>query len=170
MAQDASGGVVDCMFIKQRPCGPLARAFFQQRPETEKRQPQHSKSIRKKQSTIYTQDPQLQGGSECMPSSSHCPNKLHQCFSLSPLFSDKLFSLSGRELRCFGPHCASHVHASVEEGGHTPAGVEPGMGNCQSVVCQVALGMRLATLFLNQLDRWQAQGAQKMVPKRSKMV
>ena len=105
-----------------------------------------------------------------MLSSSQCPNKLHQCFSLSPLFSDKLFSLSGRELQCFEPHCASHVHASVEEGGHTPAEREPGIGNYQNGVCQVALGMRLATLFLNQLDRWQAQGAQKMVPKGSKMV
>ena len=136
MKENASGGVVDCMFIKQRPCGPLARAFFQKRPNTEKRLPQHIKSIRKKkQSTIYTQDPQLQGGSECMHSSSQCPNKLHQCFSLSPLFSDKLFSLSGRELQCFEPHCASHVHASVEEGRHTPAGREPGIGivKCWSV-------------------------------------
>ena len=170
MIENASGGVVDCMFIKQRPCGPLARAFFKKGQKQEKDYHTTSRASGKKQSTIYTQDPQLQGGSECMLSSSHCPNKLHQCFSLSPLFSDKLFSLSGRELQCFGPHCASHVHANVEEGGHTPAGMEPGMGNCQSVVCQVALGMRLATLFLNQSDRWQAQGAQKMVPKGSKMV
>ena len=62
------------------------------------------------------------------------------------------------------------MHASVEEGGHTPAGREPGIGNCQNGVCQVALGMRLATLFLNQLDRWQAQGAQKMASWGSKIV
>ena len=141
--------MVECMFIKQRPCGPLARAFFQKRPNTEKRLPQHIKSIRKKkQSTIYTQDPQLQGGSECMLSFSHCPNKLHQCSSLSPLFSDRLCSLSGRGLQYFEPHCSSHVHAGVEEGGHTPAGREPGIGNCQIGACQVALGMRLMFTFL----------------------
>ena len=145
--------------------------FFSKRAKHRKKATTtHQELQKRKQSTIYTQDPQLQGGSECMLSSSQCPNKLHQCSSLSPLFSDKLFSLSGRGLQCFAPHCASHVHASVEEGGHTPAGREPGMGNCQTGACQVALGMRLATLFLNQLDRWQAQGAQKMVPKRSKMV
>ena len=105
----------------------------------------------------------------CFPPVSAQQNCINASVS-PPLFSDKLFSLSGRGLQCFAPHCASHVHASVEEGGHTPAGREPGMGNCQTGACQVALGMRLATLFLNQLDRWQAQGAQKMVPKRSKMV
>ena len=98
------------------------------------------------------------------------PKQIASMLQPLPLFSDKLFSLSGRGLQCFEPHCASHVHAGVEEGGHTPAGREPGIGDCQNGVCQVALGMRLATLFLNQLDRWQAQGAQKMVPKRSKMV
>ena len=144
MMQNASGGVVHCMFIKQRPCGPLARPFFQKGPNTEKKATTTHQELQKgRQSTIYTQDPQLQGGSECMLSSSQCPNKLHQCFSLSPLFSDKLFSLSGRELQCFEPHCASHVHASVEEGRHTPAGGEPGIGNCQMLVCQAALGMRL---------------------------
>ena len=30
MTRNASGGVLDCMFIKQRPCGPLARTFFEQ--------------------------------------------------------------------------------------------------------------------------------------------
>ena len=170
MKENASGGVVDCMFIKQRPCGPLARAFFKKGQKQKKGYHNTSRASEKKQSTIYTQDPQLQGGSECMLSFSHGPNKWHQCSSLSPLFSDRLCSLSGRGLQCFEPHCSSHVHASVEEGGHTPAGREPGIGNCQNGVCQVALGMRRATLFLNQLDRWQAQGAQKMVPKGSKMV
>ena len=170
MKQNARGGVVDCMIIKQRPCGPLARAFFQKKQTQKKGYHNTSRASEKKQSTLCTQDPQPQGGSECMLSSRQSPNKLHQCFSLSPLFSDKLFSLSGRELQCFEPHCASHLHASVAEGGHTPARREPGIGNCQNGVCQIALGMRLATLFLNQLDRWQAQGAQKMVPKESKMV
>ena len=122
MKENASGGVVHCMFIKQRPCGPLARVFSKKAKHRKKATTTHQEHQKKKQSTIYTQDPQLQGGSEFMLSSSHCPNKLHQCFSLSPLFSDKLFSLSGRELQCFEPHCASHVHASVEEGRHTPAG------------------------------------------------
>ena len=167
MKENASGGVHKTEAL--RASGPR---FFSKKAKHRKKNYHNTSraSEKKKQSTIYTQDPQLQGGSECMHSSSQCPNKLHQCVSLSPLFSDKLFSLSGRELQCFEPHCASHVHASVEEGRHTPAGGEPGIGNCQMLVCQVALGMRLATLFLNQLDRWQAQGAQKMVPKGSKMV
>ena len=62
------------------------------------------------------------------------------------------------------------VYTNIKMIVHTPAGREPGIGNCQNGVCQIALGMRLATLFLNQLDRWRAQGAQKMVPKGSKMV
>ena len=144
--------------------------FFSTKARNRKKATTTQQEHQKKAEHYLTQDPQLQGGSECMLSSSQCPNRLHQCFSLSPLFSDKLFSLSGRELQCFEPHCASHVHASVEEGRHTPAGGEPGIGNCQMLVCQAALGMRLATLFLNQLDRWQAQGAQKMVSKGSKMV
>lgn len=80
-----------------RASGP--RLFTKMTKNRKQRLPQHIKNIRKKKlNTIYTQDPQLQGWSECMPSFSHCQTKSHQCFSLSPLFSDKLFSLSGREL------------------------------------------------------------------------
>ena len=135
------GGVVDCMFIEQRPCGPLARAFFK-KGQKQKKGYHNTSRASEKNRALSTQDPQLQGGSECMLSFSRCPNKWHQCSSLSPLFSDRLCSLSGRGLQCFEPHCSSHVHASVEEGGHTPAGREPGIGNCQNGVCQVLVAKK----------------------------
>ena len=66
MTRNASGGVLDCMFIKQRPCGPLARAFFEKGKKQEKGYHNTSRASEQSQSTIYTQDPQLQGGSDCL--------------------------------------------------------------------------------------------------------
>ena len=40
-------------------------------------------------------------------------------------------------------------------------GREPETGNGRDEVCQVALGVRLASLFLNQFDKRHAGGAQK---------
>ena len=54
MKENASEGVVHCMFIKQRPCGPLARPFFQKAPNTEKMLPQHTKSFRKESRALST--------------------------------------------------------------------------------------------------------------------
>ena len=56
------------------------------------------------------------------------------------------------------------MYANIEKNAHTPAGREPGIGNGRNEVCQVALGVRLASLFLNQLDKRHAHGAQKEHP------
>ena len=52
----------------------------------------------------------------------------------------------------------SKAYANIKKNVHTPAGREPGTGNGQDEVCQVASGVRLASLFLNQLDKRHAHG------------
>ena len=56
------------------------------------------------------------------------------------------------------------VYATIKKNVHTPAGREPETGNGRNEVCQIALGVQLASLFLNQLDTRHAGGAQKEHP------
>ena len=56
------------------------------------------------------------------------------------------------------------AYATIEKIVHTPAGREPGIGNDQNEVCQSALGVRLASLFLNGFHKRHAHGAQKEHP------
>ena len=105
MMQNASGGVVHCIFIKQRPCGPLARAFFSKKAKKKTKKGYHntSRASEKKQSTIYTQDPELQGGSECMLSSSHAQTNCISA-SASPPCSQARFAA------CLGEGCNALNH------------------------------------------------------------
>ena len=104
MKQNASGGVVDCMFIKQRPCGPLARAFFQKRPNTEKRLPQHIKSIRKKSRALSTHKihSYREAVNACTPPASAQTNCINA--SASPPCSKTNFSA------CLGEGCDALNH------------------------------------------------------------
>ena len=70
MAQDASGGVVDCMFIKQRPCGPLARAFFSKKAKNRKKATTTHQEHQKKNRALSTHKIHnyREGVNACFPS------------------------------------------------------------------------------------------------------
>ena len=104
MKQNASGGVVDCMFIKQRPCGPLARPFFQKGPNTEKRLPQHTKSFRKESRALSTHKihSYREGVNACFPPASAQTNCINA--SASPPCSQTNFSA------CLGGSCNALNH------------------------------------------------------------
>ena len=56
------------------------------------------------------------------------------------------------------------AYANIKKIVHTRAGREPGTGNDRDEVCQVALGVRLASLFLNRFDKQHAHGALRKHP------
>ena len=104
MEENASGGVVHCVFIKQRPCGPLARPFFQKGPSTEKRLPQHTKSFRKESRALSTHKihSYREGVNACFPPASAQTNCINA--SASPPCSQTNFSA------CLGESCNALNH------------------------------------------------------------
>ena len=104
MKENASGGVVDCMFIKQRPCGPLARAFFKKGQTLKKRLPQHIKSIRKLKRALSTHKihSYREGVNACFPPASAQKNCINA--SASPPCSQTNFSA------CLGEGCNALHH------------------------------------------------------------
>ena len=105
MTQNASEwGSGRLMFIRQRPCGPLARAFFQKRPNTRKRLPQHIKSIRKKPRALSTHKihSYREGVNACLPPAIAQTNCISA--SASPPCSQTNFSA------CLGGSCNALNH------------------------------------------------------------
>ena len=104
MMQNASGGVVDCMFIKQRPCGPLARAFFQKRPNTEKKATTTHQEHQKKNRALSTHKihSYREKVNACFPPASAQTNGINA--SASPPCSQTNFSA------CLGESCNALNH------------------------------------------------------------
>ena len=68
MMQNASGGVVHCIFIKQRPCGPLARAFFQKGQKQKKGYPNTSRASEKNRAlSTHKIHSYREGANACLP-------------------------------------------------------------------------------------------------------
>ena len=104
MKQNASGGVVDCMFIKQRPCGPLARAVFKKGQTQKKGYHNTSRASERKSRALSTHKihSYREAVNACTPPASAQTNCINA--SASPPCSQTNFSA------CLGESCNALNH------------------------------------------------------------